>query len=471
MEKGIYPRQNTDRETISSLLPKLEEDQIDLDLLKRSSVIDGTDIRGFGIVTGHTYGWKIDIETGVLSIAVIPDRFFDIRGRSYPIDQARKVSVANLPTYSNYKDAIIYKINSQTKEKPHAQIIYDQTDAFNSSVEQVPDTLNTDGEIVSSAQFYQNLAMTDLFTVKVINNNDDSIDNDKQIVIVGPPNGTDYNTIEDVPVGKEICEASYLAIIVDNNDDYFALIGVEEEFTSDELSEETETRIVWYRPRIPVNVYQFKGIDMWLKFESINALSYFLITKYNEDIRSIVPESLDCQDSDGTNCAVDKDVTTATNDTSENGRKNTGSLWAYVNPRTMQPYPDDYWFHQGEPYYIKSLTIAQKDKRIKGNKITVRADQWPGMYMMVGETYIRERETGEDERMQIKFPLCKVRSEHNITLQADGDPTTFNLELEVAKPSNGVMMELTSYEVADKLLEGENGCFYAVDGSTVVLSE
>ncbi len=91
--------------------------------------------------------------------------------------------------------------------------------------------------------------------------------------------------------------------------------------------------------------------------------------------------------------------------------------------------------------------------------------------MMVGETYIRSRDTGEDERMQIKFPLCKVRSDHTLTLQADGDPTTFNLNLEVAKPKSGVMMELTAYEIAEKMLEGENGCFYAVDGSTEVLSE
>lgn len=33
------------------------------------------------------------------------------------------------------------------------------------------------------------------------------------------------------------------------------------------------------------------------------------------------------------------------------------------------------------------------------------------------------------------------------------------------------MMELAAYEVATKMLEGDNGCFYAVDGSTEVLSE
>ena len=137
----------------------------------------------------------------------------------------------------------------------------------------------------------------------------------------------------------------------------------------------------------------------------------------------------------------------------------------------MKPYDDDYWFHQGEPYYIKSLTIAPKNKKIKGNRITIKADEWPGMYMMIGETYIRSRDTGEDERMQIKIPLCKVRSDQSLTLTADGDPTTFSMTLDVATPKSGVMMELNTYEVATRMEDLGNGCFQAVDGSTKVLTE
>ena len=66
------------------------------------------------------------IESVVCSIAQVPDRFFDIKGRSYPIDVNRKVSVHSLPTYENYKDAIIYKINSRTHgAPPMAKIIFD----------------------------------------------------------------------------------------------------------------------------------------------------------------------------------------------------------------------------------------------------------------------------------------------------------------------------------------------------------
>ena len=71
----------------------------------------------------------------------------------------------------------------------------------------------------------------------------------------------------------------------------------------------------------------------------------------------------------------------------------------------------------------------------------------------------------------MKFPICKVKSDHTLTLQADGDPTVLNLNLEVARPKNGIMMELTTYEIAPKMMKGEDGNFYAVDGSTEVLSE
>lgn len=479
MEKCIFPGMNSERSTISHLLPKLSEDEVDpsLDLLMRSSVIDGAEIRGHGIVQGHVYGWRMAIETRVKSIAVVPDKFFDIKGRSYPIDQFKKISVSSLPDYINYKDAIIYKINSKSDLKaPKAEIIFDDAMEGGVTAHVEPDkksatTKTTEPNVlVKSYPYKQNRTFASLFGKDA---------EDKPFI--EDQLGSIYN-IGDEPI--EICEADYLAIIVDSNDDYYALLGVATTVDEGDLDD----AVTWTQPKTPVNVYQFKNIDMWLRFDSINALAYFLITKYEDDIKKITPVTIDPTtmvygpDEPGDDpepepdpredeWAVNQNITEVTENTDGESRKAEGKLWAYINPRTMQPYADDYWFHQGEPFYVKSLTMAPKGKRIKGNKITIRADQWPGMYMMVGETYIRSRDTGEDERMQIKFPLCKVRSDHTLTLQADGDPTTFNLNLEVAKPKSGVMMELTAYEIAEKMLEGENGCFYAVDGSTEVLSE
>ena len=132
---------------------------------------------------------------------------------------------------------------------------------------------------------------------------------------------------------------------------------------------------------------------------------------------------------------------------------------------------DDYWFTQGESYYVKSLTLAPENKKLKGQKIIVRADQWPGMYMFVGETWLRNRDTGKDERLQIKIPAAKIKADQTLTLEAAGDPVVFSMSMEVAKPKHGRMMEITAYEIGTKMIQGENGCYYAVDGSSEVLSE
>ena len=746
MEKAIFPRDNKEKNTVSELLPKLNDDAIDnnLDILMKSSIVDGTKISGNGIVKNHTYRWKMAVESGVKSIAQVPDRFFDIQGRSYPIDWNRKISATSLPTYKNYKDAIIYKINSCDQiQIPKAKIIYDEAmesnrinlvynlqsifadDEINivnltvnlpkANSDSEYDTftykdvivLNKDNktyayadeelysqqlvlikevaysanhltdenrtyknvDTITSSQikadgvtlqkqgkfyefrneipsvtdenflgtFFNRNNMIEVEEVKeltlaelqelyngigVITKKDidfnipssfSSVTNTysyntpadtfsfKDIICLTKGEGTaavegiliddnfisqvlsfvwsansieqentsafikmltayyqfiegdylnkfytfninpsspdsllagflgvefdtkyynylsedlskalsngnivssylqnhattslftnlkDYSLIPDelgsiennnIPY-EEIKNANYLAIIIDNNNDYHALIGI----TKNDLTylntayDDALNPITWYKPKVAVDVSQFKGLDMWLRFQSINEMIYFLITKYERDIEDILPANINANENkilwgsgNGT-WAVNKQVTTTEENEDLESVKKQGKLWAYVNPRTMTPYEDDYWFHQGEPIYIKSLTIAPKNKKLKANRITIKADQWPGMYMMIGETYIRSRDTGEDERMQIKFPLCKVKSDQTLTLEADGDPTTFNIDLEVARPASGAMMEITSYEIAQKLYEGDNGCFYAVDGSTEVLSE
>lgn len=526
MEKAFYPRQDREKAVISNLLPKLSKDTVDegLGLLKISSIVDGTNIRGTGICHNHSYRWRMAIESAVQSIAVVPDRFFDVKGKSYPIDWNRKVSIASLPTYNNYKDAVIYKINSRAKcvVPPAAKIIFDN-DVENKGEDNTILSLTCTGttKTISLGKLFkengysilENGAITknsdcyipyrslstringvksgDQYTYTITNEKIYKItDSELKTSIMGAPvinydievEGTlvsylenaattelfaesggitdTLGSVEAVSGVTEIENGDYLAIIVDNNDNYYALIG-----TKSSESNSKNIIVTWAQPATPVDTFQFKGLDMWLRFDSINELIYFLITKYENDIISIDPATID-----GT-ATLESGTTKVSKNEDGESKKLEGKLWAYVNPRTMTPYPDDYWFHQGEPYYVKSLTLAPKNKRLKGNRIIVKADQWPGMYMMVGETYIRDRDTGEDERMQIKFPLCKVKSDQTLTLQADGDPTTFNLDLEVARPVNGIMMELTSYEVSEKLLEGDDGCFYAVDGSTEVLSE
>jgi hypothetical protein len=532
MTKSFYPRHDGTKATISNLLPKLKTDAIDnaLNVLKISSVVDGTRISGMGICNNHSYQWKMAIESAVQSIAVVPDRFFDIKGRSYPIDTERKVSALDLPTYDNYKDAVIYKINDKKRclPPPIPKIIFDENMAAQGEIKEIElksitldESLITLGKFLSESGFKiytdfhlekdgkKYFALRGLDTKILGEYNEDktsyvfSLPNDSEYLFeVAADSDLDSSTkstielnlevltgnlityyenhaatdlkdqigfdtigsVDNVNTKLAISKADYLAIIVDNNNEYKALVG---QYASDSEDEPSET-VVWFKPATAVNVSQFKGIDMWLRFKSMNEMIYFLLTKYEDDIQEINPLTIKPFIASG---KVDKDTTIEEINEDSDSKAKEGKLWAYVNPKTMLPYDDDYWFHQGEPYYIKSLTFAPHNQKIKGKRIEVKADQWPGMYMIVGETSIRERETGEDERVQLKFPLCKIKSDQSLTLEADGDPTVFSMDVEVARPVSGIMMEITSYEVASKMIDDGEGHLIMVDGSTEVLSE
>lgn len=363
--KNIYPKINLKRETIADLLPPLEN----------------VEIRGSGTVRGKIYNWKADINSKAKSISIIPDRFWDITGRYYPINQSRKMVIEKLPTYTNLKNAVIYEINTNMIGNDAAE--------------------NSSFKVVSSInELIEQRAVTEDY----------------------PRDRFGFLKTSET---LDICAANYLAVFVNNNNDYWCLVGTKE-------GEKT----FWAKPSKPIIVSQFKGISMWRKFQDLNTLIYYLLTVHQDNIVKIP----------------------------------TNHLWCYIDPSKMEPYSDIYWFDQGDIYYTQDLTLAPKDKELKGGRIMVRGNVWPGMYMMLGETFIRRRGTDEDEHMQIKIPFCKVKSDHSITLEAGGEPVVMNIDLEVAQPRNNIMMELNTYETAPRLIE-DNKRFYAVDGSTEVLSE
>lgn len=403
MEKAFYPKNDRTKSSISYLLPQSSKDlesTVSNGIIVNSEVVDGARVEGFGYVRNRVYKWKMYIESDVKSIAVVPDRFFDVSGKSYKISQAKAIGV-NIPSQDtpDFKIEVIYSINPEEDGK--------------------------------------GIAVTK-----------------NSIIIEENVKDTSITYVEGTPL--KIDKAKFLKIRVDNNDNYHAYLGsAANQFESIE--------------NLSVDTSLFKGIDMWNRFQGINEMIYFILTKYEEDIFEINLATLDGGKTVGTEFS--KEVSGLDAETAEEVYNKTGKLWAYINPKTMTPYPDDYWFSQGEPYYIKSLTFAPKGKKLKSKRIEITAGQFPGMYMLVGETYIRSRDTGEDERMQIKFPLCKVLSNQNLTLEAEGDPTIFNLDIEVARPVNGIMMEITSYEIAEKMIPNEEGFLEIKDGSTEVLSE
>lgn len=100
-------------------------------------------------------------------------------------------------------------------------------------------------------------------------------------------------------------------------------------------------------------------------------------------------------------------------------------------------------------YYTNKLVYRQKNYAIDGHVIEITAANFPGTYCIVGETYARSETTGKDEYFQFEVPKAKMGAENTLTLEAEGDPTVFNMTMKVLRPEDGVMIRLTQFTVAE----------------------
>lgn len=93
----------------------------------------------------------------------------------------------------------------------------------------------------------------------------------------------------------------------------------------------------------------------------------------------------------------------------------------------------------------ESAVYVERTVQAAGYQIEINADTFPGTYRLVGDTYAKSRTTGKNEYFQFEIPQAKMGSENNITLEAEGDPSVFNMTMRVLRPANGAMMKLTQY--------------------------
>ena len=85
-----------------------------------------------------------------------------------------------------------------------------------------------------------------------------------------------------------------------------------------------------------------------------------------------------------------------------------------------------------------------------GSVIEISANSFPGTYYVTGDTFARSEKSGKDEFFQFIIPKAKVTSENTITLEAEGDPSVFNMNLRVLRPIDGQMMKLVKYNLKDE---------------------
>lgn len=551
-EKAFYPRNDGTEATVGNLLPRDGSEDVVNDLngdpiyLQRSSIIDGVVIKGFGAVKGKPYRWAAEIESAVKSLAIVPDRFFSIYGKSYPIKRRQTVGI-NQPSES-FKYEITYKrgYDLYNDTPVEAKIIYHKQNE-NKETTKACATVEED----KALRYLDDATAYPFLKVRVC------LDGSIRVYLGAPTVDWDLTRkIEDVDpeiAGDGVAQEDYAWIDVTN----------------------------------VVDTTQFAGLDLWVRFDSINALSYYIITRYKDDIFSIGPKDIeggldntvrpfanatyvatidysnnltvkqgieevleatpatlvyntwyskaDFLDffSGVTGFAVafqmvldqapeleDKEAAVGSTDQFKIDR--TGALyikrtlatpstvgtvgevtgvdysltdsqgiseatgvcvpcckkpnlsreiWAYVNPNTMTPYEDDYWFHQSEPYLKASLTLSTKSNPVNSQKIVVDKGTFPGVYTIELESYIRSRDTQEDQRIKITFPVCKIKTSNSFSMSPDGDPTVFKLDVEVAQPKEGGQMIIEFFDVEKTQKIGCGGKQVPKDGSTKITAQ
>lgn len=93
---------------------------------------------------------------------------------------------------------------------------------------------------------------------------------------------------------------------------------------------------------------------------------------------------------------------------------------------------------------MDTLALMFENDASKGaDGIVISANTFPGTYYVVGTTYARDEVTGVDDLFTFEIMKAKINSEVTITMEAEGDPTVFNMTLRVLRDKDGNMMKLT----------------------------
>ena len=116
----------------------------------------------------------------------------------------------------------------------------------------------------------------------------------------------------------------------------------------------------------------------------------------------------------------------------------TAQEWATAAGTATAPYSS----RGGEKVFITYSVSAT------AKTITISGDTFPGTYYIQGDTYARSDVDGKDQFFQFIIPKAKMTAENTITLEAEGDPSVFNMNLTVLRPEDGEMMKLVQYDLA-----------------------
>ena len=137
----------------------------------------------------------------------------------------------------------------------------------------------------------------------------------------------------------------------------------------------------------------------------------------------------------------------------EAGKDPNGAKWTGPDGKQYDMINAKFYDAEGKNIKITELKANERylctfDLKATGAVIEVSGNSFPGTYYVVGDTFARSEASGNDEMFQFIIPKAKVTSENTITLEAEGDPSVFNMSLKVLRPADGIMMKLIKYELS-----------------------
>lgn len=137
----------------------------------------------------------------------------------------------------------------------------------------------------------------------------------------------------------------------------------------------------------------------------------------------------------------------------EAGKDPNGAKWTGPDGKQYDMINAKFYDAEGKNIVVGELKANERylctfDLKATGAVIEVSGNSFPGTYYVVGDTFARSEASGNDEMFQFIIPKAKVTSENTITLEAEGDPSVFNMSLKVLRPADGIMMKLIKYELS-----------------------
>lgn len=93
-------------------------------------------------------------------------------------------------------------------------------------------------------------------------------------------------------------------------------------------------------------------------------------------------------------------------------------------------------------FFWEDIASAEADAAVE---LIISPSRFPDTYRVIGDALIRSEKNNMDEAFQFVINKAKLLSEVTLTMQAEGDPSTFNMTLNVLRDPSGNMMKLIKY--------------------------